>query len=472
MNHIDDENSLKDLLGVLWKRKYGMVTIFVCVVTIVTINTFAQTPVYEVFSSVMVRYGREYAYRPVEPVKKGVVQPLLSYDNSVIINTLVEIFKSTELIEDVLNKLGIETLFPDLVKNDSDNIDVMPIAIVLFRSKVAIKHVKMSKVIAIKFQHNEPEVAVKAVNMLVEGFKDRHLELFKNPRTQFLVKQVEEYRHKRLKAENALKTFQQVNNIYELKDQRFRLIQQLSTVEIIHIKEKAILDGLEKKVKSLQKEFENIPEDTVVWDSTAKEKSTHDASERLLTLQLRERELASKYTQDNRLLKAVRKDMKLIRQHLDNTEVSISNTGIVRTGKSIIFKHVETALVDTKVDIDDQRMKVETTAKEVERLDKRLQDLSASEVELKSLTLLAEATEDNYKSFVTKLQENRILDKMDNLKLVNIVVIEKPVAPLRPIKPNKRLNILIGMVLGAAAAVCYAVFFEYSTVYRSVAKNI
>ena len=77
------------------------------------------------------------------------------------------------------------------------------------------------------------------------------------------------------------------------------------------------------------------------------------------------------------------------------------------------------------------------------------------------MQLQAEAAEENYTNSVSKLEETRVLDEMDRQKMVNVAVIEKPMVPIKPIKPRKKLNLLIGIILGVTCSFTYALVGNY-----------
>ncbi len=56
--------TMKDLLTVLFKHKKKVLWVMLGTVAIVTALSFLLPPTYEANSSLLVRYGREYAYRP------------------------------------------------------------------------------------------------------------------------------------------------------------------------------------------------------------------------------------------------------------------------------------------------------------------------------------------------------------------------------------------------------------------------
>jgi uncharacterized protein involved in exopolysaccharide biosynthesis len=94
-------------------------------------------------------------------------------------------------------------------------------------------------------------------------------------------------------------------------------------------------------------------------------------------------------------------------------------------------------------------------------MERRLRQFSRKEADLNMMKQAVEINEKSYKNFISRLEETRILDAMDDSKLVSVVVIEKPFRPLKPAKPKKALNLMIGVILGAALSLFYALFYDY-----------
>ena len=98
---------------------------------------------------------------------------------------------------------------------------------------------------------------------------------------------------------------------------------------------------------------------------------------------------------------------------------------------------------------------------QIARLEQDLKDIDANELVLYNLKREQATNEGNYQSFLSKLEDARVSDEMDRQKLANIRVIQKAIPPVKPIKPNKKLNILIALVLGSAISIAFAIFSEF-----------
>ena len=117
--------------------------------------------------------------------------------------------------------------------------------------------------------------------------------------------------------------------------------------------------------------------------------------------------------------------------------------------------------MNSKSDLVSWEAKVDTTEQQLNKVNSELQNLDAHEKELRKLERELDTNESNYENYVTKLENARIEEELDLLQKVNIAVIQKATVPLRPVEPNKRFNLLVGIILGGAAGLTMAIFSEY-----------
>jgi uncharacterized protein involved in exopolysaccharide biosynthesis len=92
---------------------------------------------------------------------------------------------------------------------------------------------------------------------------------------------------------------------------------------------------------------------------------------------------------------------------------------------------------------------------------KKLRDLEGYEKQLNALLRDVAINESNYELYLTKFEEARISEAMDQQKIANVRVIEPAAPPFKPIKPKKRLIVLIGGFLGLFLGVGMAFLIEF-----------
>ncbi len=436
-----------------------MFFIFFCIISGTIFITLTQAPIYEITSTVMIKYGREYVYRPMDQLDQGEVQPMLTFDNARIINTELEIYRSKELIEKTITSIGVDRLYPKLASLKDSKETILAYAINSFKNNFSVFHIKSSSVIGISFQHQDPVLAVESINLLTDFFKEKHIQLFKNPQAPFLKKQVIQYTQHLENTGNNLKTFKQENQIFSLESQQKLLLEQYININTLLIKGTGDASKLEEKIRSLKTGLKSMPEEVVLYDESVQNSNIDDARSKLLDLQLFENELLQKYNKNNRLILAAREDIKRVNTFINEQHLSQGKS--TRTGKNYTHLELQKELILAEVDFKAQQAKNNSTRQQLAQLNKQLQDFAEKEKTLKKLELEVEAAEENYTNFVSKLEASRILDEMDRLKMINVAVIEKPMVPIKPIKPRKKLNLLIGIILGITSSFTYALVADY-----------
>ncbi len=452
-------SSLQVLYDLVDQHKKGMLAIFSGIVLITILWTFLQTPTYEAESRILIRYGREYTYRPVDPLLKGEVQPLVSFNRDEILNTEIQIFTSVELIRKVISSIGIKTIFPDMDTDSDDPEEVMAKAVARFRKKLSVQQIKGSGVLRVSFQNPDPDVTVKVVKLLTDFFKERHLEVFRDPRMPFLESQLVVYRQKLEQSKQKLQNFMEQHHIISLKEQKKLLLKQYTEVSTLLITGESNQHALDEKISSLAAIQESVPENGVIFDEKGEDNGIGTARSKLVELKIKEKELLRKYKENNRLVKAVREEIAMVQDFLHTSPPS--KVDRVRTGTSTLYQYVEKELLDAQVQRNAQQARNVALTQQIALIEQELEEFGNTEPELNMLLQDVEIHEKSYRNFISKLEKTRILDAMDSQKIVNAVVIEQPVKPIKPIKPRKKINLLVGIILGAAASFAYALFYDH-----------
>src|SRR5664280_2010122 len=173
----EDTTNLRDFLTVLFKHKTKIVAIFLATVITVTVGTFMLSPVYEAKSTLLVKIGRENIYHP----EVGDRSPMISINQEEVVNSEINILTSQDLIEKVITALKIENIYPEVLKSSwlediglRTKVIPMQAAVLKFKKALTAEGIKKSSVIEISFQHKNPQMAAKAVNMLADLYKEKH----------------------------------------------------------------------------------------------------------------------------------------------------------------------------------------------------------------------------------------------------------------------------------------------------------
>ena len=99
-----------------------------------------------------------------------------------------------------------------------------------------------------------------AMNVLIEELKERHLQVFSDPKAAFLVQRLGEYEKELENAEGALQSFKEKHDLSSpLEDQQRRLLDQRSHLDTNNKTNTTQLQGLVSKIASLEAQMKTIP---------------------------------------------------------------------------------------------------------------------------------------------------------------------------------------------------------------------
>jgi len=428
-------------LSAIWKvcaTSWRMIAIgFAATLALAALVTLLVTPIYESTSVLLLRIGRESVYRP----EVGNSESVINRDREAAVHGEVEILLSHDLHETLIREMGAETLYPDLVADDEPPEFVLERAVRRLRANLVVRAKPEANVIHVTFRHQEPETTAGVVNVLVELFKDKHLETFSDPRsTAFLEGKVAEYRQRLEKAEDDLGTYQLSNVSISLREERNLLPVHRAELAAALKQAHSEVAGLRAKTAyrdDLRSQAAGVTANPQQADTIDK------AYARLLDLRLQERELLGRYTEKSRRVVNVRAQIQLVERSLEEMEERMK-------------KLRPTELVDDNAELLFQEARVKALASQLAQLDGELAGIPAKERRLRELSRERDMAEENYQAHLKRLEEARILDEMDRERIANISVIQRAAVPMVPVRPRPRINLAVGAVLGIGVGLALA----------------
>lgn len=448
-------NSARDFLTVLFKHKLKIITIFLAVVLTSLVGSFVMTPTYEAKTSLLMKIGREHLNRS----DLGDNNPVnFNLRQEEIINSEIEILTNRDLLGKVVTTLKVQTLYPDIAKaKPPEGMRPEDVAVQRFKENLKVTTVKKSNVVEVSFKHRDPQVAAKTLNTLVELFKEKHLQVFSDPRSSFFESQLGDYEKKLKDSADRMESFKQKNGVYSLEEQRSLLLRQRTDLDSALKASQNHVDELQRRLVTVKNQFRNISDSNEHYTTTERDRVITEAKSRLLALQLNEQELLRKYRDDSRLVMSNRDEIKMVQQFLkeqeeDNRKKAKSN--------SPIYQGVEAEMMKTEADLNSQRAKAATLRKQLAQVDGEIRSLDMSEKNMQDLKREMAANEKNHQVYREKAEEARIADDMNRQKLANISVIQSATPPLQPVSPKKKVNLALGVVIGIIAALALAFLLE------------
>ena len=461
---IDDRTpqSVLSILHGYWlllrRRKLTVAAVFLPITATVVIGALLMPPSYTARTTVIVKFGREFVYRAAV----GDITETSHYRLAEMINSEVEIVRSRDLAEQVILEMGVEAIYPDLLEKDLGPERLLASAVDRFQADVQIMDILESSIIRILFEHEDPRVAAQALNVLVERFKDKHLEVFSDPKRGFITAQLKSFESKLAKSEDELEAFRQAHRVYNLAEQKTLLLNQrvlldtdfnttkfaiaelqqrltflnghasaekteppafvaddrkslaaqLGELNGVHKATEHRMAELNEELKLFRDRKRSASETLAPHPGMEQYNSLDDTWVRLLDLQLREKELLGNFNGSSRQVVAVRKEIDVVKDFLESRGAYVEDVieakirdelGTLFARRSRVIEQIEQ--LGSQIMAFEVRQILDALAPLKVRRSRIRQELTEVDEEIKSL--------DGHEKELRRLQRRLVLDEQN-----------------------------------------------------------
>lgn len=335
------ESTLRDVYKVLFRHQWKIVGFFCAVIVTVTLGTFLAPEIYKSEAKLMVRLGRESVALDPTATTGQIISISQSRENE--INSELELLKSRELAERVVDEIGPEVILerPDeALLGDATAVGVARDAMRKFRQEVRaaaeepwilmerldlrdqlkkrdratlivmnsldIAVPKASNLISISYESRSAKLAHEVISKLIDFYLEKHIEVYNTPGSyDFFVQQTDHLRSKLAQTEEELRKLKNKTDIASVDEQRTIILDRIGVLQQEIESTEAALAASRARVEDLQRSVDELPE------IIAMSKTTGDAmvTQHLYALQLKEQDLLSRYTEGSQLVQEIRRQI-------------------------------------------------------------------------------------------------------------------------------------------------------------------
>lgn len=449
------EVHLRDYLKVISKRRTLVWSVFLVVFAVVALVTFASTPLYQGTTKVLIEKAANNGLTDNSPSR--------IYDPE-FYETQFQLIKSRAVARRVVKALDLVGRFDSVaggrkswlsgfkgmvksllghgadLQQDAGETD-REIAIAdRLDEDLEVRPFKNSRIVTINYLSPNPQFAAKVANQTAKAYIEETLEM-KLDSTRltlgWMSKKAEEEAHKLEGAEKALQKYMVDNDIVTMQDRLAVGPQQLNelSTELVkaesHRKELETLNQKVSKVAGNPEEAETIP-------AIADDVALQTLRSQILKAEQSIRELSNKFGPKHPVMKKAVGDLEVLKNKRD-----------MEIARVIASIRNEYDLAKSKV--DNLRSQVEKTKAEALNLNQKFIQYGALKREVDTNRQL-------YDALMLKLKEQSITEETQP---VNLWIVEQASVPDAPVKPNKKKNLLLGVIVGLMAGIGLAFFVEY-----------
>ena len=491
------EKTLRDVYSVLFRHKWKMMLFLLVVVGIVTVGTLRRPDVFRSEAKLMLRLGRESVTLDPTATTGQMIHVSESRQNQ--IKSELEIFKSREIAEKVVNAIGPAEFLrrPDEVsKGDASSgndvgrsaprktvsiriavrrlrnrlglsSQVRPLsnretAVLMVMNNLKVEVLKDTNIIKMSYEAQHPKLAQDVLTILIDLYLEKHLAVHQTPGSyQFFTQESNSLRNKLANAENELRDLKDRTGISSLEEQRpvilnrfGNLKQQIGDVE-------AELAASRAKVQALQKTLAGMPDAVVIGETTGFSNYAADLMRaRLYELQMKEKDIVSKFAQDSRQAQMIHQEVAEAKALLDDEKAKPVRAQVTR-GVNTAHQQLQSALFAEQASLSSLQAKADDLKRQLADAQVGLKTLNDADLRITQLKREIDIQEVNYRKYSENLEQTRIDQALEIGKISNISVVQPAIFPLRPAGASKMLNIALGLFLGIFGAIGLAFFSEY-----------
>jgi capsular exopolysaccharide synthesis family protein len=451
----DDSVDLREYLYVFDKYKWFIAGVTVTLGLVAAIIALLMDPVYRSTATVLIEQKTPNIVS-VEDIYK---QPdaVAEY-----FETQAQILRSRELAGQVIRRLGIDKHpeFDPTIEQAGINLNPMKWIRALvasedeqrgenwirnqlyerFLSRLRVTPLPNSQLLSISFEAEDPELTAKVPNTLaevyVENVKAGRLEVTRQA-TDWMTERLEELREAVRESEQKLQAYREEENLVDVEGVYSVAAQQLDqlTAELVDARRQlSDAEALYSQVSALKG---RPPEDYASIPAVLEDPSVQRAREVFNEAERTRSELADRYGPKHPRMVAANAKYEAARRSLQNQVQSVVDS---------VARKYQVARSRER-ELSQAMLEARSDAKGINRKQERLRTLQ-SEVD---------SNRHLYETFLNRIKETTATS---DLQPANARVVDPAITPTEPVKPQRKLIVLIAMFLGGSGSLVLSFLIE------------
>jgi uncharacterized protein involved in exopolysaccharide biosynthesis len=327
---------------------------------------------------------------------------------------------------------GLSWLIP------SDDVSDEERAIRVLEDSIAIESEKKSSVITIRCESNSPQLSQRIVQILVDTYRNQHVELNSSESYQFFELQTATLRDELEAAMAELSEFKSKFGLATIAGQREILESQINSLGNDLAANAAGLSAADARIAALRRALPDVDVDALNSSTGLTETALNEMRDTLYQLQIRERELSSKYQPSHPALIAIQEQLREVEQILGRQELLIE--------------------MAAATDLQARRTSLQATLGEAQ---KRLQLLNEHEVSVSQLERRVEWLKSNHNTYSEKMEQARVAKALDDEQMTNLKIVQPASFVGKAVRPSRSIVLLLALLASTFGGLSVALACEF-----------
>lgn len=445
--------SLRDMLSPLFRHRFAVLATF-CSVFLASLLVARLWASHYYVANMQVVVGRERLDPAVTPQPTAAVQDASKTVTTDDVESEVALLQGTDMLREVAQtcKLVRENLSSDPHAQEFQQAAALERATKGLAGSLKVEPQKTSRVINVRYGTTDsPEAAACVLRTLSKVYLEKHLRLQRPAGAlEFFAQETDKYQRALSTSESQLVKFSKTEGLAAPEILRASLAQQLVTAQAnLHETHEKVAANVER-LYNLRNQLKQTPArsstaETLLAANTLLEQ-LHSS---LLASQLKKTQLLMKYDPSYPLVKEVDQEIAETNRAIAGAEkTKYVNT---TTDRDPTFEYLREDLAKTEADLASEQARATALETSIHDMRAQIVDWDAKAIQQEALLREAKANEGNYLLYLTKREQERTSDALDNKRIANVAIAVPAEVPVLPAH-NPFGIVFAGFWLAVAAA--------------------
>lgn len=453
--------TLRDMLAPLFRRKGTFAYTFCGIMLGTMVAAFILNGTHKATMEILVNEQRlDPSVTPQSTQGQSAAPAVTDYD----LGSEIELLKSPDLLQQVVTAAGLadreRKSFTALLHRGADEAWFNARAVDHLHSKLDISPVSKSDLIEVDYKASDPHVAYSVLQTLGKLYLAKHLEVHRPQGSYaFFSSETRKYQQALADSEARLADFTKAMGTASPDVQRTDLAQQVVNAISTLQSTQQLIAADKRRIEDVRARMKVTPERSLSQQSTDSAQSLmQQLQANLLAAEVKKTQLLMKYEPDYPLV-----------QEADQ-EIAETKTAIVSatkqqyinqtTDRDPTFELMREDVAKTQADLAFHIATAGALENSIHSLQMQMVDLDQKALKQADLLREVKANEGNYLLYLSKREQERTSDALDEKRIANVAIAVPPVVPILPwIGPV--LVVLVGLVLAMFVSTGVAFVAEY-----------
>jgi uncharacterized protein involved in exopolysaccharide biosynthesis len=454
------KEQLFEILHVVFKRWRLIAGLFAVVALSGLLAVLSRGPQFVARGTVMITSDRaDVTIQPTEADSLALLKL-----NEAIVNSEVYVIRSRQLLEQVVRGLALARAGGNVmnIANAADNSERISERAVRIANRLKVTPIRNSNVIEIKFGSGDASQAAQVVNRIIDEYLAFHaivhsqqgLSGFYEEQSAVLLQTLR-------RAEDSLSEFSLREGIVSPAEEIRAAVNGISTMEADLRQRTASIAGIEEKLRVVREQLAAQPETVKRIQQMEVNPVVRQVREQLVEREVDRIALLQKYTENDRHVRDNQSEIEALEMKLDHTTVSEPLTISGETyAANPVYEARLSELLDLEAKLRENRARKLALEEDLDRSRRQLVSLKQRALEFERLDQEVQRQRSAVDLYVKRSQEAQLEDAMDQHRLVNVAVVERPNWPLER-TDDRKVPLLLAIISGLAVSLGGAFGLEY-----------